>query len=563
MGPLDDKTTPLRANLLLVDDQPAGLREVADLLAELDQNLVQALSTDEAFQRLREEEFAVVLLHVPMRGVDAFETARQIRSGEKSLATPIIFLADQESPELPPARAYTLGAVDFLMKPLVPEILRAKVAGLVDLFHKTKHCAGQADRLRRLERQEHERRLTEELARQNEEERARLLAQAEQARAEAEQQRDFARLILEQTPIAVSVSEGPEHRLVLVNRAAAGLFGLPPEDFLGRTPADWGYEASEKVVPLLDQVYHSGKTAVLPELTISLPRKGTLCLHMTYVPLLGAGGRPMGVLHLGLDLTKRKKVEEERKKLLHQLEAERALLEAVLQQMPGGVLIAEAPSGKVLLRNQSGAIPAILAAPLPASLEDYARFQQTFPDPRYASYRQWPLLRALLQGEVVAEEEMAYRNPDGTRGTLRANAAPIRDREGRIVAAVTTFFDVTERKRAEEALRFLDEASKVLASSLDYSTTLVSVAHLVVPRLADWCTVHIVEEDGSTRQLAVAHADPARAAWARELEQRYPPDPNGPSGVQEVLRTGRPTLVEDIPQEMVDAGARDAEHREI
>ena len=123
--------------------------------------------------------------------------------------------------------------------------------------------------------------------------------------------------------------------------------------------------------------------------------------------------------------------------------------------------------------------------------------------------------------------------------------------------------DVTERKRAEEASRYLAKASEILASSLDYEVTLHEVAALIVPELADWCTVDLVVEDGSTRQLAVAHVDPAKARWARELNERYPPQADAPTGVANVLRTGRPELYESIPEELLAAGAADDEHLRI
>jgi signal transduction histidine kinase/ActR/RegA family two-component response regulator len=123
--------------------------------------------------------------------------------------------------------------------------------------------------------------------------------------------------------------------------------------------------------------------------------------------------------------------------------------------------------------------------------------------------------------------------------------------------------EIAERRRQGEALRFLAEAGDLLASSLDYEKTLASVARLVVPHLADWCSVYVVTEGSQFRQLAVAHVDPARVEWARQLASRYPPDPNAPRGVPAVLRSGRAELVEEITEEMILAGARDAEHLEI
>src|SRR5438067_10537839 len=89
-----------------------------------------------------------------------------------------------------------------------------------------------------------------------------------------------------------------------------------------------------------------------------------------------------------------------------------------------------------------------------------------------------------------------------------------------------------------QALEFLAQASELLASSLDYEMTLRHVARLVVPRLADWCTVHVVEEGGALRQVAVEHADPEKSRWAREIGERYPVDLDEPGGMAHVLRTG-------------------------
>ena len=127
----------------------------------------------------------------------------------------------------------------------------------------------------------------------------------------------------------------------------------------------------------------------------------------------------------------------------------------------------------------------------------------------------------------------------------------------------TQWIDITARKRAEETEHCLGRASEVLASSLDYATTLQQLAQIVVPELADWCAVHIVEEDGVLRQLAVAHMDPAKVEWAHDLDRRYPPLLDAPAGVPNVLRTGRPELYPEITDDMLVAGAVDEEHLRI
>jgi PAS domain S-box-containing protein len=127
----------------------------------------------------------------------------------------------------------------------------------------------------------------------------------------------------------------------------------------------------------------------------------------------------------------------------------------------------------------------------------------------------------------------------------------------------TQWRDITARRRAEETAQYLARASEVLGSSLDYETTLREVAQIVVPELAEWCTVHVIGDDGTPRQIALAHVDPKQVEWAEELNRRYPPDRNAPRGVPNVLRTGEPELYSEITDEMLEAGAVDEEHRRI
>jgi GAF domain-containing protein/anti-sigma regulatory factor (Ser/Thr protein kinase) len=112
---------------------------------------------------------------------------------------------------------------------------------------------------------------------------------------------------------------------------------------------------------------------------------------------------------------------------------------------------------------------------------------------------------------------------------------------------------------ASDKLAFLAAASAELSSSLDYRTTLANIGRLVVPRLADWCTVQIVDH-GRLETLAIAHADPDKMAWAEMLQERYPATLDGDSGVPQVIRTGRSELYPEIPEELLVVGAQDEEH---
>jgi len=120
-----------------------------------------------------------------------------------------------------------------------------------------------------------------------------------------------------------------------------------------------------------------------------------------------------------------------------------------------------------------------------------------------------------------------------------------------------------ERERAEEPQRFLAETGALLSSSLDYRKTLASVARLSVPTLADWCGVDVLAEDGSVERLATAHEDPEKVTLALRLQERYPADPEAPTGLPNVLRTGRPEIYPEVTEAMLEATARDAEHLEL
>src|SRR5205807_1955569 len=119
--------------------------------------------------------------------------------------------------------------------------------------------------------------------------------------------------------------------------------------------------------------------------------------------------------------------------------------------------------------------------------------------------------------------------------------------------------DITERKRAEQASRFLADASESLAALVDYDSTMQKVARLAVPFFAVWCAVDLLEPDGSVRRVAVAHADPSKVELAHELSRRHPPDPDAPQGVPHLLRTGKPELISDITDKLLVEMVKDEE----
>ena len=146
-----------KVDILMVDDRSENLFALEAILADLGQNLVKAQTGAEALKRLLDRDFAVILLDVQMPGMDGFETATLIRRRDRSQHTPIIFLTAFHRSDTQVFRGYSVGAVDFLSKPIVPEILKSKVSVFVDLFKKTEEVKRQARQLREAERREHER----------------------------------------------------------------------------------------------------------------------------------------------------------------------------------------------------------------------------------------------------------------------------------------------------------------------------------------------------------------------------------------------------------------------
>src|SRR5437899_5171582 len=194
-----------------------------------------------------------------------------------------------------------------------------------------------------------------------------------------------------------------------------------------------------------------------------------------------------------------------------QLVRERRKLEEVLRQMPCGVMIAEAPSGRLILTNKQA--EEILRHPLPhaANLEEYAQYKAFHLNKQPFKPEEWPLTRSLTSGEVVTDEEIEYVRGDGTPVFLSVSSAPILDREGRITAAVITFFDLTHRKGTEQVLRSTEKlaATGRLAASFCHEInnplqTLSGVLYLLGQSTG--------LGEAERQHLATAHAELERVA---------------------------------------------------
>lgn len=195
------------------------------------------------------------------------------------------------------------------------------------------------------------------------------------------------------------------------------------------------------------------------------------------------------------------------------------------------------------------------------------------------------VLSQIRAGHSVEHFETVRQRKDGTRLHVSLTVSPIRDSAGVVIGASKIARDITERKRVEAAVAeldhrlleqqralresaergkeraaFLAEVARTLSASLEYEKTLPSVASLAVPRIADWCAVDIIAEDGQLQRLAVAHADSEKVLLGRMLADRYPEDAANPGWVHSVLTSGQPVILENIPDSFIETAAQDDEH---
>ncbi|HWG47207.1 MAG TPA: PAS domain S-box protein [Gemmataceae bacterium] len=348
-----------------------------------------------------------------------------------------------------------------------------------------------------------------------------------------------------------------EHGMVtFLNRIAESLTGWRQEEATGKPLETIFHIVNEKTRRVVEnpvaKVIREGVIIGLANHTILIARDGTeRPIDDSGAPIRGKQGEILGVVLVFRDISERRKSEEEIRANEEQLRL--ALDAGRMGTWDWNILTDEvvwSPTLEAIHGMEAGAFEG-----------NFAAVRKTI-HPEDSDH----FLRAItesLQQDKACHIEYRMVWPDGAIHWLEGRGQVFHDEVGRPVRMMGIGTDIDERKRTEHVLRFLADASAALAEVVDYESTLQKVAHLAVPFFADWCTVDLAEMDGSVRRLAVAHVDPSKVSLAQELARCYPPDPNAPRGVHNVLRAGQSELMSDIPDSLLSQGAQDEEHLRI
>jgi PAS domain S-box-containing protein len=311
-----------RARLLLVDDRRENLIALEAVLESLGEEMVLARSGTEALRHLLTEDFAVILLDVQMPDMDGFETAALIKEREKSRHIPIIFVTAINKDEKYVFRGYTAGAVDYLAKPIDPDMLRAKVSVFIDLYKKSEKIKQQAERLRQAE-------LLEVELKQQEEERQRERRHLAELEAREALLSEF-KSTLDATLDAVFLFDPQTLKFIYLNQGAIRLLGYSEEEARNLTPLDLDADGGRAELSNILEPLRQGELTVQQYETRCRRKDGEVVpveVITQYVAPPGGRARFVSIVR---DITERKRTEAH---LALLYERERRIAEALQQSI--------------------------------------------------------------------------------------------------------------------------------------------------------------------------------------------------------------------------------------
>ncbi|MCP3143267.1 PAS domain-containing sensor histidine kinase [Pyxidicoccus xibeiensis] len=266
------------------------------------------------------------------------------------------------------------------------------------------------------------------------------------------------RTVINSGPLVLAVVDA-EGRFVVSEGKGLRNLGLSPGQVVGRSALEM-YADEPHVLEFL-------RRGLAGETFSSIVCIAGLTFEVFYQPVLDEAGRVTSLSVASLNVTERVRVEAEREELIRQLMHERSILQAVLQQLPHSVYIAEAPSGKLFLANAQAEAQIRGPAQPARNTEEYRAYPGFHDDGRPYEPHEWPLPRAMASGVPVLAEAVHVIRGDGSRGIIEYSATPVRDAQGHITHGVVVGVDVTARREAEQERERLLEELKLAVSARD------------------------------------------------------------------------------------------------
>ncbi|NMO14284.1 PAS domain-containing protein [Pyxidicoccus fallax] len=529
---MDSRATAPR--VLLVDDNPANLLVLETVLAPLGVGLDKAASGREALRYLMREDYAVILLDVQMEGLSGLETAALIKQRERTRDVPIIFITAFQWSQQEVLAAYGSGAVDFLTKPFVPQVLCAKVSVFMDLYRARQEIQRQSARTQARERE--------------------LL--------EHTHQQHLHRIFMQQSSAAISITRGPDFVFEFANTLYEKIIGRPVP--VGASLAEVMPEvvSQPEVMARLRRVMETGEPFVGTEFRVSLDRHGTGQLeesffNLTYQPTFDARGQVDGLITFSVEVTELVRARRCAEALAEDLHRQAEQLERwdrLFQHAGWGIASTDPETWRLNAVNPAFARLHGYDSPE----EVVGRHVREVLAPETFDAFKAELSRTIEKGHHTYEN--LHLRKDGSRFPMLVDGVALKDEHGNVTYRAASFQDLTARKEAEDRFAFLARAGEVLAYSLDGDMVLQRLAELSVPQLADWCAVDVLTEQGGVERRVAVHANPERVALAFELARRHPVDLGSDVGIARVLRTGEPLCLPELTEESLPAFSRDGEH---
>ncbi|MCL5999354.1 MAG: PAS domain S-box protein [Chloroflexi bacterium] len=358
---------------------------------------------------------------------------------------------------------------------------------------------------------------------------------------------------------AVVFELAPSGTTLAVNEAVTKITGYAPDELIGKNWWDIFIPGQQR--HQVDQLYRQWRSGDVTNVVLVLSAKNTapVTIELTSANRYHPDGSLASIVGVGVDIS-------ERDRMVQELRTSRDQLAIILQGAADGIT-AQAPDGSLIYANATAA--QLLGDESPAHLisTDVGAIRRRFDildeDGKPLSYDRLPGRIALQTGQSVSAIIRFRKRDNGVERWSNVKATPVLNERGQPTSVVNIFQDITDIKRSEQAQRLLANAGNILATSRDYETMLQDVAQLAVPDMADWCAVHLIEEDASVQQLAVAHVDPGKVAVILEWQRDHPSNWDAPTGIPSVLRTGRSEFYPDIPDELITATIKDPERLAI